>query len=184
MGRRWLTEFLRRLLWKWLRKSGGGHRLFLGICFVRKRGSQGGRRKFFLVDGKKFPAGSGWRPLSGELDYVGRSVAVSPAVSLEGYCEQQRKGAPLGGSGVGVDSANLAFVCCCVFLQTQLIPRLLAVWCFGYSHQKCDEEIAFHILVLSVSFMLPQVHVFKDPEVFVLRRPQREGLRDHWSRMD
>lgn len=49
------------------------------------------------MDGKKPPAGSGWRPLSGELDYVGRSVAVSPAVSLEGYsqqhCEQQRKGA-------------------------------------------------------------------------------------------
>lgn len=74
------------------------------------------------MDGKKPPAGSGWRPLSGELDYVGRSVAVSPAVSLEGYsqqhCEQQRKGAPLGGSGEGVDSTNLALVYDCVFLQS------------------------------------------------------------------
>lgn len=70
---------------------------------------------------------------------MGRSVAVSPAVSLKGYsqqhCEQQRKGAPLGGSGAGVDSANLAFVCCCVFLQTQLIPSLVLSGALG-THTK------------------------------------------------
>lgn len=87
------------------------------------------------MDGKKPPAGSGWRPLSGELDYVGRSVAVSPAVSLEGYsqqhCEQLRKGAPLGALGKGLILQTLLWFMTVSFYRAQLIPRLVLSGALG-----------------------------------------------------
>lgn len=90
MGRQSLAEFLGRLLWKWLRKSGGYQQLLLGICFVCNWGSQGGRE--CLEDGKKPPAESGWRPLWRDWT-VWAGVWLCCLLSLwKGACNQQHCG--------------------------------------------------------------------------------------------
>lgn len=122
---------------------------------------------------------SPWQGTAGDLSGAGWTVwaGVSPVFALEGcswrHCGQQRKGA-IKDSWEGDASANLvqlvAVTSCRAQLMTRVIPSLTLSGALGTHPQNTG---------LSVSLMWPQVHVSKDPEVFVPRRPPREELGDH-----